>query len=347
MERKINFYRKLILEKLDQVKYDIGFKRYDLYVNMVYECNSLEELQEMADLELQLIFLQYANGVKKRVEEKGLTMDDIIDRESYIDNELKENLRTIENIDNQDDEEVENGEDLELTASYMRNILKSQQSISVYPEDSEDVEQKGSIEIEDDETYDEYEYENGNKAVTKEDNQSGEPDSEENEDDYFNDYFDADEIGENDVIIKRERAESDSDEDDDYILEDDDELDEYFTDDDEYEDESSRTKENDDNCEIKQEDEFEDYFTDEEDDLSDKENSDYSEISDDYIIMDEDEDEGQEINFGGGEVRSIKLDKETKISIRGNVKQSIFKDSTAEGILSIADRIIPKQKSKD
>ena len=77
-QSQIEFFKETIKNELLQIKDDIGNVRYNLYVNMVDTCDDLDELKEMAELEMQIQAIKYySNSIKNKLNEQEVDIKDI------------------------------------------------------------------------------------------------------------------------------------------------------------------------------------------------------------------------------------------------------------------------------
>ena len=164
---RLEFYRQIILEALNDLKGDLGDLRFRIYSEAVKESMDVEELRELADLELEIDLFKYSRGIKERLRLHGSSID-ILREESGI--------REVESIFIEEEEPSKS-----LTEEVME-IREAADSLIVDMEDIKDV-LEFDFEVEDEDSLDgedEYGFE-----VEDEDSLDGEDeDSLDGEDEY-------------------------------------------------------------------------------------------------------------------------------------------------------------------
>lgn len=76
LDERIKYYRARIINRLKAYEGDIG-PTFRLYIDTVMECENLEELKEMAELDLQLDYFNYIRSINDRLQVFGVSLDDI------------------------------------------------------------------------------------------------------------------------------------------------------------------------------------------------------------------------------------------------------------------------------
>lgn len=126
----IQFYRAKILEFLELMRKDMGELRFKLYVDMVNSCTEIEDLKEMAELELQLDFIKYTKeNIKDKLEERGTSIKEIktkleLSQSNYLNNPIETDDLYREYGENLDGLDI-NGDNTELRNSLYEAIENS------------------------------------------------------------------------------------------------------------------------------------------------------------------------------------------------------------------------------
>lgn len=90
-EGRLQFFKNKILEELGKIRGDLGELRYKLYVETVNQCDDYKQLKEMAELELQLQFIEYAKGmVQEPLAERQVEINDL--KKVYSTPQERENI---------------------------------------------------------------------------------------------------------------------------------------------------------------------------------------------------------------------------------------------------------------
>ena len=135
---RLEFYRQIILEALNDLKGDLGDLRFRIYSEAVKESMDVEELRELADLELEIDLFKYSRGIKERLRLHGSSID-ILREESGI--------REVESIFIEEEEPSKS-----LTEEVME-IREAADSLIVDMEDIKDV-LEFDFEVEDEDSLD-------------------------------------------------------------------------------------------------------------------------------------------------------------------------------------------------
>jgi len=264
---RLEFYRQIILEALNDLKGDLGDLRFRIYSEAVKESMDVEELRELADLELEIDLFKYSRGIKERLRLHGSSID-ILREESGI--------REVESIFIEEEEPSKS-----LTEEVME-IREAADSLIVDMEDIKDV-LEFDFEVEDEDSLDgedEYGFE-----VEDEDSLDGEDeDSLDGEDEYGFEVEDEDSLdGEDEYGFEVEDEDSlDGEDEYGFEVEDEDSLD--------GEDEYGFEVEDEDSIDGEDEYGFEDGFDIEDEDGFDIEDGDSLDGEDEYGFEVEDED---------------------------------------------------------
>lgn len=104
-EEQLKFYRSRIIKRIQGYADDIG-PTYRLYVDSVLACDDLEQLKEMAELDLQLEYFEYIRKINSELKVFGVSLDDI-QRKNNADNESNQESYGIENIGNVTESDIE------------------------------------------------------------------------------------------------------------------------------------------------------------------------------------------------------------------------------------------------
>lgn len=95
-EEQLKFYRTRIIQRIQGYADDIG-PTYRLYVDSVLACDDLEQLKEMAELDLQLEYFEYIRKINSELKVFGVSLDDI-QRKNNADNESNQESYGIDSI---------------------------------------------------------------------------------------------------------------------------------------------------------------------------------------------------------------------------------------------------------
>ena len=108
-EQKLKYYRSRIIERLQGYAEDIG-PTYRLYIDSVLACDDLEQLKEMAELDLQLEYFDYIRKINSELSVFGVSLDDI-KRKNQSDMETNIESSEFDNIPEVSDDEAEQCDD--------------------------------------------------------------------------------------------------------------------------------------------------------------------------------------------------------------------------------------------
>ena len=304
--KQLAYFKEKIKHELEKIREDIGDLRYNLYVATVDQCDDYDQLREMAELEMQIDFIEYTKTfIKDRLHEKSVDIQDLKkvcyppydedsleieenDMEAELDSE--ETLAALalalhKRLENEPVEERDKvyvpGERLgmdiepELTEEEEFELLEKEME-----EDTADLENQYDGQIDIDDT-DEFDIEDTDDYFSPDEDSMDDDideDTFENVEDTFEDgedYFIEDDSDENDFNNNIDEIDIDDNE-------------EFFI-----EDEYDDSEENIDNFGENEEDDFvaDDYFIESsDDDTLDDENFDESEFGEDYLYEDDEED---------------------------------------------------------
>lgn len=243
-QKKLEFIRNRIKEQLKEIRLDLGERRYQLYIDFVDATDCMDELRDMADLELQIDLAKYSRNIKEKLNAKGVTIGSI--------EESLEGAKEIDydnyNSEYTEDIEEETAEELGLTEQELATLraIEASKRISLMGTGDSDIEfedgideyfeeKEDELEIED---IDEVEYDvdvdDGDDVDIELDVDEGgieEYYGDDSDDDYFEDDDDEYEDNYDDMFdIDEDDLEEYEDEDDydyegDYDYEDEDDLD--------------------------------------------------------------------------------------------------------------------------
>ena len=77
-DKRLEYFKKHIKEKLESVKDDIPDRRYRLWIAAIDDCEDYDELREMAELDMQLDMFEYTrNEINPKLQRLNLEMDEI------------------------------------------------------------------------------------------------------------------------------------------------------------------------------------------------------------------------------------------------------------------------------
>ena len=125
--KQLNFYKNRIKRQLESIRGDIGELKYELYTKMVDGCEDYYELLEMAELEMQIDFLNYTNGnIMNKLEKDNITVRDL---KEAIDNDNRAYLNMPIETDEEDEilsnyAEMSEDEQDELNAAIARQLAE-------------------------------------------------------------------------------------------------------------------------------------------------------------------------------------------------------------------------------
>ena len=130
--KQLNFYKNRIKQQLDNIRSDIGDLKYELYIKMVDGCEDYYELLEMAELEMQIDFLNYTKGnIMNKLEKENITVRDL---KEAIDNEtmlhLDKPIETDEEYEIMSNmEDMSEVDDSELDAAILRQLIQREEAM--------------------------------------------------------------------------------------------------------------------------------------------------------------------------------------------------------------------------
>ena len=76
--KQLAYFKEKIKHELEKIREDIGDLRYNLYVATVDQCDDYDQLREMAELEMQIDFIEYTKAfIKDRLHEKSVDIQDL------------------------------------------------------------------------------------------------------------------------------------------------------------------------------------------------------------------------------------------------------------------------------
>ncbi len=311
--QQLQYFKNKIKVELDKIKSDIGETRYKLYITMVEECNDYDELRELAELELEMDYLDYVkNNINNRLQEKSVDIKDLR-KVCYPPYEQDAEDAPLEEDDLEEDIESEETQDLLAFAMFRRlqeEPLEEQgkvyeqgvrigQDVEIPLTEEEELELmvKEAMEDEEDleESYgesldmdDDIEIEEDSEDYFS--NEDSEDDSEDSLDNNLEDLIEED----NNEYFSNEEMDDSEDDSEDFDFDTTDSTDDegYFIESDEEDTDENENNDND-SGEIDIEDGTDDYFeeSDEDDDTNNSlENEDDIEMDDYFEESDEDDD---------------------------------------------------------
>jgi len=125
---KIKFMRELIKDRLSKVREQITEEAYLLYCSMVDDCSDYEELKHMADIELQVGYIEYINvNIVKRLKDMGYDLanvSEVLKGFCGIDSPIDLSNREVERDDVFDVRELIMGDDEELQTEIMAGVIR-------------------------------------------------------------------------------------------------------------------------------------------------------------------------------------------------------------------------------
>ena len=207
-EQRIIFLKKRILNRLEEVQECMSNTKYKLYKTMINDCNSFDEIREIAELDMQLGFIDYVRKLKYNLDENNISIDDIEAINNYSDKPKKlsliipsKNTNQTHKLDDIDistlGEDIEDEEVLAAASSILLSRLNAIPPEELYREQIED--------YEDDELSEEH---IDDIDVSYDDLYSNSEDDDEEEDDEL----DFDDIDESELGIDDEEEDDEEDE---------------------------------------------------------------------------------------------------------------------------------------
>lgn len=214
---KVKYFRSRIISRLKDYESDIG-PTFRLYMDSVMECNDLEELKEMAELDMQLDYFDYIRDLNSKLEMFGVSLDDI-KRENAkskeasndlgdfgdfgdITDEDIDSLDDTEDIDDIDESEYENAASFEEADSLREMLGGNLESILNGTFVSVESEEDAEFNDEDSEELDEYFSEDGIESGYEDDDTDA--DDADDYDEYLPDFGDGTEEQEENTQSKVE-----------------------------------------------------------------------------------------------------------------------------------------------
>ena len=127
----VEFYRDRIRSKIEEVKDEMGKYRYKLCMAMVDECNSLDDLKEMAELTLQMNMFQYIKTqVYPMLQELGMSLDELRKFDTDTLPEVDKNVVSISSDDIP--EMLDDPQNLDAMAMILMQRLQSEPPEETY-----------------------------------------------------------------------------------------------------------------------------------------------------------------------------------------------------------------------
>lgn len=212
---KIQFFKDKIANRLTELKPYMSDVKYRMYMSIIKDCKDLDELREMAEMDLQFNMVQYISEITDKIKLSDTSIDEleaVINQNTraakltVIMPKKKEKVETYEEVVDNIDEIIEDEEVLNATANllYMRmqTAVPSELDTSSleYEDDEEDnsLVSFDSIEADDIEDSDEEYAEDGDEDDEEEDEYTNEEDLVDPDDDYYYNQDEDDEEDNND-----------------------------------------------------------------------------------------------------------------------------------------------------
>ena len=150
-EQRIIFLKKRILNRLEEVQECMSNTKYKLYKTMVNDCNSFDEIREIAELDMQLGLIDYVRKLKYSLDENNISIGDIEAINNYRDKPKKlslilpsKNINQTQKLDDIDistlGEDIEDEEVLAAASSILLSRLNAIPPEELYREQIEDYE---------------------------------------------------------------------------------------------------------------------------------------------------------------------------------------------------------------
>ena len=76
-ERKIQFFKNKITARLEELRDFMPEIKYKLYKTMIDDCDSYEEIREMAEMDLQLNMIHYVNELKGKLKDNNTNLEEL------------------------------------------------------------------------------------------------------------------------------------------------------------------------------------------------------------------------------------------------------------------------------
>ena len=67
-EAQLAFFKERVKNRIEELRPYISDVKYRLYITMIEDCNSIDELREMAELDLQLNLIKYTREIANKVQ---------------------------------------------------------------------------------------------------------------------------------------------------------------------------------------------------------------------------------------------------------------------------------------
>ena len=150
-EQRIIFLKKRILNRLEEVQECMSNTKYKLYKTMVNDCNSFDEIREIAELDMQLGLIDYVRKLKYSLDENNIRIGDIEAINNYSDKPQKlslilpsKNINQTQKLDDIDistlGEDIEDKEVLAAASSILLSRLNAIPPEELYREQIEEYE---------------------------------------------------------------------------------------------------------------------------------------------------------------------------------------------------------------
>ena len=76
-ERKIQFFKDKITARLEELRDFMPEIKYKLYKTMIEDCDSYDEIKEMAELDLQFNMIKYVNELKDKLKDNNTNLEEL------------------------------------------------------------------------------------------------------------------------------------------------------------------------------------------------------------------------------------------------------------------------------
>ena len=150
-EQRIIFLKKRILNRLEEVQECMSNTKYKLYKTIVNDCNSFDEIREIAELDMQLGLIDYVRKLKYSLDKNNISIGDIEAINNYSDKPQKlslilpsKNINQTQKLDDIDistlGEDIEDEEVLAAASSILLSRLNAIPPEELYREQIEDYE---------------------------------------------------------------------------------------------------------------------------------------------------------------------------------------------------------------
>lgn len=294
--KKIEFFKNKIRQRLKELCPYMSDVKYRLYNSMINDCQSLDDIREMAELDMQFSMIKYVQELDDKLKKSDTNIDELEAVTSQNNRAAKlaviapKKERTAKQYDDVDltniVDDLDDPEILNTQADLLMARMAAEK-LSGYTEDDEE-------DSEDDELYDEMFVDSEEDEDTEDSDISEYEDYIEDDENGINSKEDSTNSSDDDFIDFGDSSESEDDTEEELEESDDDLIDDMFDDEDDIADEddsSENEEETDDELLDNMFDDEDDNYSEDEDSENDDNDDDLDNINLDDIFGDEEEDD--------------------------------------------------------